>query len=334
MYSTIYVESEIKQSSLTQSIINRFRSADIVECNRYTEVFNRKGQDFRLQKQHPSLILARKHSGHVLSTPQGYGVGGEHNYYFSIMLNCIYDCRYCFLQGMYRSAHHVIFVNYEDFAAAIQKTALKHSEDEAIWFFSGYDCDSLAMEPVAGFADYFIDSVCTKGNIWLELRTKSTQVRTLLNREVNPTVVVAFSFTPNEVSRTLEHKVSSVNKRIDAMSTLQQNGWSVGLRFDPLIFSPGYRTQYRQLFESIFSTLDDDLLHSVSIGVFRLPRHFYRTLERLYPDDRFLAQPFVRNNGQVSYPKFVEQEMKEWCLQELGQFISQDKVFVATTESN
>ena len=37
------------------------------------------------------------------------------------MHNCIYDCRYCFLQGMYRSAHYVVFINYEDYQWAIEE---------------------------------------------------------------------------------------------------------------------------------------------------------------------------------------------------------------------
>ena len=35
----------------------------------------------------------------VHPVPATYGIGGDENYYFSHMLNCLYDCRYCFLQG-------------------------------------------------------------------------------------------------------------------------------------------------------------------------------------------------------------------------------------------
>ena len=38
------------------------------------------------------------------------------------MLNCVYDCRYCFLQGMYRSANYVLFVNYDDFRVQIEES--------------------------------------------------------------------------------------------------------------------------------------------------------------------------------------------------------------------
>ncbi len=329
MYSYIYVESEVIQHPRTIEIIKRFPAATTVECDRYTEIFNRKAQDFRLQKQQPALILARKHSGHVQVAPPGYGVGSQHNYYFSPMLNCLYDCRYCFLQGMYRSANHVIFVNYEDFSQGIQTEAAKFTNDEQVWFFSGYDCDSLALEPVAGMAQYFLDTFEHSANAWLELRTKSTQIRSLMGRNPIRNVVCAFSFTPKEVSNRIELRVPGVEKRLAAMLRLQEQGWTVGLRFDPLIFVTDYRQHYQELFEAIFSTLDSRLIHSVSIGVFRLPRDFYKVMTRLYPDDAFLAQAFIQRDGQISYPAQLEFEIKNWCLTQLKKYIDDEKIFLA-----
>ena len=37
------------------------------------------------------------------------------------MLNCIYDCKYCFLQGMFNSANYLVFVNYQDFFLQLMK---------------------------------------------------------------------------------------------------------------------------------------------------------------------------------------------------------------------
>jgi spore photoproduct lyase len=51
---------------------------------------------------------------------------------------------------MYRSAHYVVFVNYEHFFDGMAEK-LKIHAGEDVWFFSGYDCDSLALEPVTGF---------------------------------------------------------------------------------------------------------------------------------------------------------------------------------------
>ena len=108
MINTIYIEDEITDHPRTKKIIERFPSAIIISCTRYTEIFNRKSQNFRLQKKNPALILAKKHKGMVLPTPKHYGIGAKYNYYFSHMLNCIYDCRYCFLQESMQDFFSVI----------------------------------------------------------------------------------------------------------------------------------------------------------------------------------------------------------------------------------
>ena len=68
------------------------------------------------------------------------------------MLNCIYDCEYCFLQGKHMSAHYLLFINYEDFMHEIEQKIKKNKFNDS-HFFSGYDCDSLALEGITGFVD-------------------------------------------------------------------------------------------------------------------------------------------------------------------------------------
>ncbi|MFT4553788.1 MAG: spore photoproduct lyase [Chlamydiales bacterium] len=111
MFHSIYLEESVVDHPRSKALIARHPSAKIIPCEHYGEVFNKKSQNFRLQKKNPSLILAKKNNRFVLETPKAYGIGGERNFYFSHMLNCIFDCRYCFLQGMYHSAHYVHFVN-------------------------------------------------------------------------------------------------------------------------------------------------------------------------------------------------------------------------------
>ncbi|GAG80876.1 unnamed protein product, partial [marine sediment metagenome] len=203
---TIYIESNIRQHPRTLQLLERIGSrSEVIECDHYSEVFNPKGQNFRIQKQEPALIIAEKKGDLVLKTPEGFGIGGEQNYYFSHMLNCLYDCRYCFLQGMYQSANYVLFVNYEDFKDAIAKTAKAHKQP--VYFFSGYDCDSLAYEPMTQFVHEFIPFFANHENAILELRTKSTNIKPLLAHDVIPNCIIAFSFTPKNISIQVEHKV-------------------------------------------------------------------------------------------------------------------------------
>lgn len=219
---TIYIEQDVMSLPQTQAILTKYPNARQVPIHRYTEVFNAPAQNFRTQKNNPALILARKHGKRVLATPPGYHIGGKHNYYFSHMLNCIYDCRYCFLQGMYRSANYVVFVNYDDFFTDIKKQS--EQCDEPSWYFSGYDCDSLALEPLTHFIDSCLDSFSNMPQAMLEIRTKSTQIRSLLARPAINNCVVAYSLSPDSIVNAEEHKTPSLNKRIAALKSLQEHG--------------------------------------------------------------------------------------------------------------
>ncbi len=326
MIDTLYIEAAIAEHPRVVAIRQRFPEARLIDCERYGEVFNPKAQNFRLQKQRPALILARKHQKFVLPAPAGYGIGGRRNYYFSHMLNCLYDCRYCFLQGMYQSANYVLFVNYEDFQQQIRRICLE-TPDEPVYFFSGYDCDSLAFEPVTGFAEAFLPLFAELPNAWLELRTKSTQIRGLLSRKVLPQCVAAFSLSPECVAEKLEAKAPSLDNRIAAAVKLQQQGWPIGLRFDPLIYQQDYKAVYQAFFARVFSAMDAEALHSVSLGVFRLPEHYFKKIHKLYPEEKLFASPLQTVSGMLSYRTELEQRMMADCTDMLLQYIPESRFF-------
>ncbi len=329
MIDTLYIEENVLHHPRVAGIVARFPEARRITCSRYGEVFNPKAQNFRLQKHKPALILAEKYKNFVLEAPAGYGIGASRNYYFSHMLNCLYDCRYCFLQGMYQSAHYVLFVNYEDFQRDIRQLCAGFPEED-LHFFSGYDCDSLALEPVTGFAEQFLPVFAGLPNAWLELRTKSTQVRTLLNREPLPRCIVAFSLSPETVAAKLEHKAPPLHRRLDALVKVQEQGWQIGLRFDPLIYQADYQQHYRQFFDQVFDRIDLNLLHSVSLGVFRLPEHYYKKMYKLYPEEKLFAGPLESQQGMVSYRQDLEQEMTHYCTEQVLRHVPSRQFFPCT----
>jgi len=326
MINTLYIEKDVSDHPRVQSILKRFNKAEVIECDHYSELFNRKAQNFRFQKQNPALILAKKHKQFVLPAPDAYSIGGNKNYYFSHMMNCIYDCRYCFLQGMYRSAHYVLFVNYEDFSDDIIRSASESNHDDC-YYFSGYDCDSLALEPITGFVDFILPIFEKNPRLWLELRTKSTQIRDLLNRPALSNCVVAFSLSPDNIVDALEAKTPSLNKRIDAIKKLQEKGWPIGLRFDPLIYHDDFQKNYAGLFAEVFDVLDLQQLHSVSLGNFRMPEKFFRNMVKLYPREKMFSAAMQANDGMVSYAEEKEKAMLQFCERTLLEYIPEDKYF-------
>ena len=260
MIDTIYFEDEIEDHPRTVEIMSRFKAARKISVPRYGEIFNKRNQSFKLQKRNPALILAKKHNGFVLPVPEGFGLDHNRNFYFSHMYNCIYDCRYCFLQGMYSSANYVLFVNYEDFERQIEMTINTHSGKE-VAFFSGYDCDSLALENVTQFASFILPFFKKHPDAVLELRTKSVQLKPLMTLNPISNCIVAFSLMPNQISRLLDKRAPSIDKRLGAMKKLALRGWKLGLRFDPLIHGKGWKNLYTELIEKIFEDIPVEALH-------------------------------------------------------------------------
>ncbi len=111
------------------------------------------------------------------------------------------------------------------------------------------------------------------------------------------------------------------------MAEVARCGWPIGLRFDPLIYDPDYQRCYRELFERIAVELGGAIVHSVSLGPFRLPRSFFRTMERRYPDAPLLAGNFVERGKNVSYPTEIENEMVDFCTRELSRLVSGDRLY-------
>jgi len=330
MIDTIYYENSISEHERTKEIMKRFPKAFSIPCENHKEIFNPKGQNFRLQKKKPSLILAEKKDNFALPIPETYGIGGKYNFYFSHMLNCLYDCRYCFLQGMYPSSHYLLFINYEDFLSDIQNKTNQHP-GRPTWFFSGYDCDSLALDSISAFLESFIPFFQKETNAHLELRTKSVNIKPLLRYEPLENVVAAFSFTPKELSIQLEHGVPSVESRIQAIKKITDAGWQVGLRIDPLIDCHDFDQRYKILFEDIFSTIPVEKIHSVSIGAFRMPVNFFKKIEKLYPEEKLFTGSLEKRGSSISYSLEIEQKKKETCKNLLLEHIPREKIFDCET---
>ena len=332
MIDTIFIEEEILDHERTKAVLSKFPKSNRVIISRYQEVFNKRTQNFRLQKKQPALILANKHKNFVLPAPAGFGIGAEKNFYFSHMYNCLYDCRYCFLQGMYSSANYVLFVNYEDFYSHIKNT-IRNNIDERMTFFSGYDCDSLAFEKISGFVKNTLPIFLGLENVDLELRTKSVQLEPLLSLEPQQNCIVAFSLMPEELAKCLDNKAPSVSRRIAALSRLAERGWPIGLRFDPLIYSYDWKERYKGLIRSLLEVLPDQSIHSISYGPLRFPKKMYNEIFKLYPDEGLFSFSMKEAGGVVSYGKLIEDEMSDFLLSQLSDAVSSGKFFQCLSQA-
>lgn len=325
MFEIIYIEEEIRENPKVLEIQQKFPKSTFILCESYSEVFNRKTQNFRLQKIKPALILAKKQKNFLQKACGRNACTGGDAVYFSPLLNCTYDCSYCFLQGFYRSAHMVLFVNFEDFKSEIDK-ALKLNKNP-ITFCIGYDSDPLALDHIFDLSINFIPFFEEKKLAVLEIRSKSGNITRL--REQNPPLntVVAFSLNPQCIIDAVEKKAPPLPVRLNAIKELQKREWKVGLRFDPIIFSEDFENNYAGFFEEVFSNLESSP-HSVTLGTLRFSKTAYKNMTSNSFQERLLAPLKENLNNSFSYDKEIEEKVFSFCQEKLLKYIPKEKLFL------
>ena len=237
MIDQIYIEEAMLDHPAAALSCNRFPDASVTTCARYGEIFNagrrtsacrRSIRPWCWRRSFPATCCLPRLNMPSAATELLLLAHAELRLRLPLL----------FLQGMYRSAHYVVFVNYEDFFPSHRRYH-PGGGDASAHFFSGYDCDSLALDPVTGFVEEFLPLFREHPQALLELRTKSTQIPVAAGAGTHTNCIVAYSFTPAEIAEAIEINTPPVGKRLQALQRLQARGWRIGLRFDPLIYRTG-----------------------------------------------------------------------------------------------
>ena len=163
---------------------------------------------------------------------------------------------------------HVYFVNYDDIKKQINQKIdeVRVTSQENIWFYSSDYSDNLATDHLTKFCENFIPFFAGKENVFMEIRTKSLNVASLLSLNPTANVEIAFSLNPDEVIKKYENKTPSLDLRIAAINTLINAGWKVGICFIPLLEIENYQEIYRDFLQYVTQKIDFTQVSSVFMG--------------------------------------------------------------------
>ncbi len=294
LFSHIYVEKRIENHPFTQEILSKFPKSKIIKIEHYKDKFNSYSQNFRVQKNSPKLILAKKEPPFLYEASELIQKQDTNFLYTTPMLNCVYDCHYCFLQGMYPSANIVVFVNIEDFFKAAEK---KLKELKSLFLSISYDTDVLAVENIFGIAGKWVDFAKDK-NLKIEIRTKAINIEKLTP---NKNTILSFSLSPQEVIDRYEHKTPYLKQRINAVKKIIQKGYSPSIAIDPIIKIPDFENVYKNFVHEIFREIDYRKIESIIIGSFRMNSAQFKAIKKSGLLSDILYYPYEVKNSTVSY---------------------------------
>lgn len=331
-FSHIYVEDRVRDLPRCQEILARFPKATVVPIHHYKDVFNRKKQNYRAQHGSQALILAHK-EGQLLypGSPNCQSFGNANFYYTSCMMNCVFDCEYCFLKGMYPTGNLVLFVNLEDI---FEETA-QLCQTEQVYLCVSYDTDLMSVEPIAGYVRKWMEFTAEQPNLTIEIRTKSAYTKVLntqLERDdkladAKSRIIFAYTLSPQKIIQAYEHGTASLDQRLQAANRVLQAGYPVRLCFDPMIYCPNWEQEYTELIPYVFDHVPADRVFDTSVGSFRIAPDYLKTMRRSEPDSAMVQFPFARENGVEYYGAKLTNQMESLLVAQLKRFVPEEKIF-------
>lgn len=313
MFDKIFIEKSIKDNEYTQAIIKKFPKVKTIELESYQDVFGKVKKPYLQKRTNLSLFLASKKGELLKEAPDAYGLSGEPHYYYVHAYNCIYECSYCYLQGYFHSPDLVLFVNHEEILNEIENKIIEHQKvsDKGIWFHAGEFSDSLALSHITGELDKYFELFSRYPNAYLELRTKSANIKELKKLKALPNVITSFSLSPDERIKTHDLKTPSLKARLAAIKVLKDLGHPIGLHLDPIIYTENFLPEYEGLIENIKESIDLDSVEYISVGVVRFTKDVYNQVKSNYPDSEYFHSELIKGeDGKIKYPR----PMRRWIL--------------------
>lgn len=328
-FSHIYVERQMRDLPRTRAALEHFPNAQVVYIDHYKDVFCRRGQDYVRQHAGQALILAAK-TDHFLyeAAPVCQDFGNPNFYYCSTMMNCVFDCDYCYLKGMYPSGHLVVFVNLEDYFEAIEREL----QTRDLYVCVSYDADMLALEGIFGYAAYWSEFAGTQPGLKIEIRTKSANKGMWDGLSVSDRVIYAFTLSPQRVIGESEHGAASAQMRLECAVRGLCEGHPIRFCFDPMLYVPEWQREYGNLLTLADRVLEAagvewNQLRDVSVGSFRISQEYLKKLRKSKPQAAIVQFPFENVSGVYQYPQRLATQMEKWMVEQLHMRLPYEKIF-------
>lgn len=324
-FSHIYIEEEAYNYALTKDILKRFRESAVINIKHYKDVFNRSHQSYSIQKKSPKLILAVKKDKFLYNGSNMCESFGRKNFYYtSTMMNCIYDCEYCYLQGMYTSSNIVIFVNIED----VFKEITQLLQEKSIYLCISYETDLLALDGITGYFKRWMDFAKANSNLELEVRTKSANISSIQKVDALSNVILAWTLSPQSIIESYELRTPSLKTRLKAIDTAINSGWKVRLCFDPLIYVKNWDMKYTKMIDEVFSSINSELVYDIEIGLFRISKEFLKRFRKLKDNSEIFSYPYNCNKGICTYSPEHTKKLLQLVYNNVRVYIDEDRVYV------
>ena len=331
-FSHIYIEEALLGGEEAEAILRKFPKAKCIPIRHYKDLFNRRKQNRALQEKSRKLILAKKEGQRIYpGAPVCQSFSESAFYYASLLMNCPFHCEYCYLQGMYPSANLVLFLNVEDYFSDCQRLI---QEKGSLYLCISYDTDLLALEELYPFVERFARFLEKEPNLRIEVRTKAggeslfrRLLKMQLSEDAKKRLIFAFTLSPEKIVSEAEHGTAGLKGRLKAIKMAVEEGFTLRLCFDPMLYHADWERLYTKLLETVFREIPMEKLYDVSVGSFRISESYLKSMTKACGASPYTSFPYENTDGYYHYPKELLLKMEGFLEQKLLEKLPKEKIF-------
>ncbi len=218
--------------------------------------------------------------------------------------SCGFDCSYCSIQSFYNQ-NQVIF--NKNFAKKLKEIKLDPNKKYHIG--TGQSSDSLMWGNKEGILEALFNFAKENKNVILEFKTKSDNIKYLLENDVPKNIIVTWSLNTPIIIKNEEHLTASLDKRINAARKVADKGVKVGFHFHPIVQYKNYLEDYKEIYLRLQKEFTSDEVTMISFGTLTYIKPVLKQMRARNFKTKIYQIPLIDVEGKLSYPIKTKIEM-------------------------
>lgn len=218
--------------------------------------------------------------------------------------SCGFDCSYCSIQSFYNQ-NKITF----DSGFADKLKNLQLDKNKTYHIGTGQSSDSLMWGNREGVLDALFEFAREYPNVILEFKTKSDNIKYLLENDVPKNIFCTWSLNPQIIVENEEQLTASLDKRIASARAMADKGVKVGFHFHPIVEYEGYLDDYAKIYKRILNEFTANEVALISFGTLTFIKPVIKKLRERNFKSKITQMPFEDASGKSSYPLEIKREM-------------------------
>jgi spore photoproduct lyase len=302
----VYVTEDCKGLPLTQRILAKTRHLPVEFISDQRELI----EDILLSRDavgagKKRLLVTSQRGGYVKPCPCTPKYIGCNYFIINTEINCPLECSYCILQLYLDNPLVTIHANTSQLYSQLD-IFLSKNRNRILRIGTGELGDSLALDHLTNRSNELISYFASHSHAFLELKTKTINIKNILETEPPGNIVIAWSLNAEKMAAEEELMAPPVHDRIQAARLVSQAGYKVGFHFDPIIFHEGWEEGYRGIVEQLLDRIDRQKIAWISLGSLRFPPSLKPVIQKRFPRTKIIHDEFIiGRDGKLRYPKIL-----------------------------